>query len=326
VPNLTLHESDYKLEWMDEPWDDIARAGTWLLRLERDLRPDVVHLNQFAFGALPFRAPTLVVAHSCVCSWWRAVHGTSAPSKWDRYREAVAHGLLRASLVAAPTSAMLATLEENYGLARNGIVLPNGRSAGTHEPAGKRSVVLAAGRMWDAAKNMRALDAVAPYVPWAVQIAGARTHPSGGVYTAQHVTLLGELAPDVLARRLGRAAIYAHPARYEPFGLSVLEAALCGCALVLGDIPSLREVWGRSALYIPPDDHDALRDALLQLISNSPLRRRLSGYSRLRARHYSTQRMTDACLAAYARVLSGRRLQAAWERAPTLQENRACAS
>ncbi len=31
------------------------------------------------------------------------------------------------------------------------------------------------------------------------------------------------------------------PARYEPFGLSVLEAALSGCALVLGDIPSLRE-------------------------------------------------------------------------------------
>ena len=36
-----------------------------------------------------------------------------------------------------------------------------------------------------------------------------------------------------------RAGIYALPAVYEPFGLSVLEAALSGCALVLGDIPSL---------------------------------------------------------------------------------------
>src|SRR4051812_3870749 len=59
-PATTLHESNWKLEWMDEPWADVARAGEWLLDLERDLQPDVVHLNQFAFGALPFTAPTLV--------------------------------------------------------------------------------------------------------------------------------------------------------------------------------------------------------------------------------------------------------------------------
>jgi glycogen synthase len=326
VPNLTLHESDYKLEWMDEPWDDIARAGAWLLRLERELRPDVVHLNQFAFGALSFRAPTLIVAHSCVCSWWRAVHGICAPSSWDRYRAVVAQGLTRACLVAAPTHAMLATLRENYGFARAGMVLPNGRSSRTLKPARKKNVVLAAGRVWDAAKNMRALDAVAPHVPWSVQIAGASTHPGGEGYTAQHVTLLGELASDVLAQRLAHAAIYAHPARYEPFGLSVLEAALCGCALVLGDIPSLREVWGESALYVPPEDHKRLREALLALISNAALRRRLSSNARQRAMHYSTQRMADACLAAYKRVLSGRRLEAGWNRTATLQENRACAS
>ena len=38
------------------------------------------------------------------------------------------------------------------------------------------------------------------------------------------------------------------------FGFSVLEAALSGCALVLGDIPSLREIWGDAALFVPPDD------------------------------------------------------------------------
>src|SRR4051812_21591684 len=48
----TLHESGFRLEWMADPWHDVARAGTWLLRLERKLKPDVVHLNQFAFGSL----------------------------------------------------------------------------------------------------------------------------------------------------------------------------------------------------------------------------------------------------------------------------------
>ncbi|HLM75082.1 MAG TPA: glycosyltransferase family 4 protein, partial [Polyangiaceae bacterium] len=70
IPGLTLFESEFKLEWMDDPWGDVARAGAWLLDLERRLRPDVVHLNGYCHGALPFRAPVVVVGHSCVLSWW----------------------------------------------------------------------------------------------------------------------------------------------------------------------------------------------------------------------------------------------------------------
>src|SRR5581483_7208327 len=72
LPNVDLHESHFKLEWMDEPWDDVRRAGEWLLEIERQFQPDVVHLNQFAHGALRFSAPVLVVGHSCVLSWWQA--------------------------------------------------------------------------------------------------------------------------------------------------------------------------------------------------------------------------------------------------------------
>ena len=61
---------------------------------------------------------------------------------------------------------------------------------------------------------------------------------------------------------MARAAIYALPARYEPFGLTALEAGLSGCALVLGDIPSLREVWGETACFVPPDDRDAVIEVL----------------------------------------------------------------
>src|SRR3954468_19013092 len=73
LPNVTIHESEFKLEWMDDPWRDVAAAGKWLLVLEEQFRPDLIHLNGYAHGALPFAAPSVVVAHSCVCSWWRAV-------------------------------------------------------------------------------------------------------------------------------------------------------------------------------------------------------------------------------------------------------------
>ena len=297
---LTLHESSYKLEWMQRAWDDVGRAGHWLLGLEREYQPDLVHLNQFAFGALPFAAPTLVVAHSCVLSWWRAVHGEGAPAAWDPYRRMVERGLAGASLVAAPTRAMLETLVRNYGYAHAALVLGNGRSPALFKPAAKAACILAAGRLWDEGKNLAALQAVAPQLPWPVRLAGSTSHPDGGSVLPSWVYCLGELPVEELARHLSIASIYALPARYEPFGLSVLEAALCKCALVLGDIPSLREIWGPAALYVAPDDHAALQATLCRLIDDRAERLRLGAAARARALHFTPARMADAYLSAYA--------------------------
>jgi glycogen synthase len=130
LPRITVHASQWRLEWMEQSWEQVGKAGEWLLALERRWRPDLVHLNQFSFGALPFAAPTLLVAHSCVCSWWRAVHGEPAPPEWDVYRRHVQQGLARAGLVAAPTRAMLRSLVDDYGALPAGPVLPHSREDG----------------------------------------------------------------------------------------------------------------------------------------------------------------------------------------------------
>jgi glycogen(starch) synthase len=125
-------------------------------------------------------------------------------------------------------------------------------------------------------------------------------HPDGRVVLPRHARPLGELAQDDLATHLAAASIYALPALYEPFGLSVLEAGLSGCALVLGDIASLRETWGDAAVYVPPADAAALHATLLRLIDDPAERARLGLAARARALQFSADRMADACLAAYA--------------------------
>lgn len=299
VDGLALFSSDFRLEWMDDPWEDVARAGEWLLRLERSWDPDIVHLNGYAHGGLPFRAPTLVVGHSCVVSWWAAVHGEEAPGRYDRYRKAVGRGLAGADAVAAPTRAMLDALERHYGSFGSGRVIPNGRSAERFRPASKEPVVFGCGRLWDDGKNLRALERAAPALPWPVEVAGSLEHPEGGERRPEHVRCPGVLPPEQIARRMGRAAICAHPARYEPFGLVPLEAALSGTALVLGDLPSLREVWGEAALYVEPDDHAALRDTLLRVIGDEDLRHRLGRAARSRALDLTPARMADGYLELY---------------------------
>ena len=328
LPGVSLHESAFALEWMREPWDDVARAGDWLLMLEHARRPDVVHLNQFAFGALPFRAPRLVVAHSCVCTWWRAVLGERAPASWDRYRAVVRAGLRGASLVAAPTRAMLHALRAEHAFDGDAVVLPNGRDAARFAPGPKEPFVLSAGRLWDDAKNLAALDAAAPGLPWPVRVAGAAAHPEGGDQPTRHVELLGPLAPGAMATWMARASIFALPARYEPFGLSALEAGLAGCALVLGDVPSLHELWDGAATFVAPHDIGALREVLGALARDEERRAALAAAARRRALTYSTERMTDAYLDAYARLSRKARLdhQAGAVRPASAPEGLSCAS
>ena len=302
VANLALHSSAFQLEWMADPWDDVRRAGDWLLDLEARLQPDVIHLNGYVHGSLPWRAPVVTVGHSCVLSWWQAVKSEAAPAEWNRYREEVRRGLRAADLVLAPTQAMLDALQTHYGPLPPSRVVPNGRDPALFPSSQKEPFILTAGRLWDEAKNVGALAQVAASLEWPVTVAGEQRHPEGGDLCPPSVRALGCLSPGHLAGWLARASIYALPARYEPFGLSALEAGLAGCALVLGDIPSLREVWGEAALFVPPDDADALRRALQSLIDNPDRRSRMAERAQTRARQYTPGRMAAGYVAAYGQV------------------------
>jgi glycogen synthase len=316
LSNLELCEGGYRLEWMEHPWRDVQAAGEWLLRLEDRVRPDIVHLNGYAHAALPWSAPVVVVAHSCVYSWFSAVRHHAPSSHWRKYHDAVRAGLRAASVVTAPTKAMLDAAELHYGRFRRGPVIPNGRHPLPGSPTpGRRSLrsgehfVLSAGRVWDEAKNIGILEHVAPHVAWPICVAGDIRHPGGGCVRIQHVGVLGRLDSCELAQWMASASIFVLPALYEPFGLSLLEAALSGCALVAGDIPSLREVWGDAAIFVPPRDAAAIATAINGLVDDEAFRARMSEAAALRAREFYPERMAERYIALYSQLLRPRRRQ-----------------
>jgi glycosyltransferase involved in cell wall biosynthesis len=299
---LRVVHGDFRLEWMPEPWADVDRAGEWLLELERSIQPDLIHLNGYAHATLRWSHPVVVVAHSCVRSWWTAVRGEAAPASVHRYTGAVRAGLAAAHLVVAPTAAMLASLRVEYGAPSCGRVIPNGcRSAGAASTAAmrKQPLILAAGRAWDDAKNIGALCAIADRLPWPVYVAGDHRAPDGTECELPSVHHLGHLSEGDIERWYERASIYALPARYEPFGLSVLEAACAGCALVLGDIASLRENWDGAAIFVRPDDRDALAAAILQLIDRPAARAELGRAAQQRAAAFTMDRTAEGYTRAY---------------------------
>jgi glycosyltransferase involved in cell wall biosynthesis len=322
-----VRESDFRLEWMEDPWDDVAAAGQWLMALEEKERPDFVHLCSYAHGTVPFQAPTVLVAHSDVLSWWRAVHNTEAPASWDRYRDETSTGLEGADAIVAPTAAMLRELEQDHPLApERAQVIPNGsptpppsratsgelhqissllgrnsdavRDEGTVRKGGP--FVLGSGRFWDAAKNLAALDAAAAGLSWPVVVAGDLGEGSA----PQQARSVGALDRAALGALRRQAPIYAAPAVYEPFGLGILEAALDRCALVLGDIPSLRELWEDAAIFVDPRDPGALHKVLACLIEAPQLREDLAQRARERAAEYSIERSAASYRRLYQRLLT----------------------
>jgi glycosyltransferase involved in cell wall biosynthesis len=303
LKNVVLRESTFKLEWMHEPWQEVEEAGGWLLELEREFNPDIIHLNGYVHAAIPWSAPVIVVAHSCVHSWWRSVKGGPPPPDWDLYRERVKRGLSSADFVVAPSYWMLESLNTCYGSPGEAGVIWNGLEASAFQPVSKLPYIISAGRLWDEAKNVQALLRVAPRIDWPVLLAGEKTCPDGQTVQFENVTFLGKLTPARLRHRFAEASIFALPARYEPFGLTPLEAALSGCALVLGDIPSLREIWEDSALFVHPDDTEQLAGVLQHLISDHRLCNRFAERAHTRAKEFNADRMVRSYLSLYDGVI-----------------------
>ncbi|MDA9420771.1 glycosyltransferase family 4 protein [Bradyrhizobium genomosp. I (2014)] len=300
---VDLVETDLALEWQDPEGRDLPKARRALLGLEARFKPDIVHLNSFREATLPWRAPAMVVAHSCVNSWALACRDTSwlGEPRWVRYTERVAAALNGTQAWVCPSQSFHDDIVGIYHPRSPGAVIWNGMAAGT-PPGRKRELIFAAGRLWDRAKNIEVLSAAAPGLDWPVQIAGpANADASTGV------TWLGQLPHSALCGHLEHAAIFVSPALYEPFGLSVLEAAAAGCALVLSDIPTFRELWTGAALFFDPRDGQALHQTLAGLCADDSGRTRLQRAAYEHSLTYSLARATNAYLKLYEELLAPNR-------------------
>jgi glycosyltransferase involved in cell wall biosynthesis len=117
------------------------------------------------------------------------------------------------------------------------------------------------------------------------------------------VHLLGRV-PDVAAW-LRRADLLVHPARWEGFGLALLEAMLASKPVVATNVSSIPEIVvdGETGLLVPPDDAAALAAAVNRVLGD-PGSYGEQGRKRAQS-HFSVASMTDRTLALYETALRG---------------------
>ena len=294
LPNVALLQTRLPLDWLADSAADLAQASHALATIARQCSADSVQLHTPALAVANWPAQVVAVVHSCVATWWRALHGT-APLPADlAWRAAcVARGLDAADAVIAPSQAFAAALRESYGAARDIHAIPNGRRM-ARLPRAPHPQVLAAGRLWDEGKNIVALDMAAGGLDAPVRAAGPVRGPNGACISVHNLHLLGPLNDAALAQEYAHAAVFVSPARYEPFGLAVLEAAQTGVALVLSDIPTFRQLWDGAALFVHPEDPTALAQTLRHLLADPDRCAALGESARARTRLYTAERMVAA--------------------------------
>jgi glycosyltransferase involved in cell wall biosynthesis len=295
------------LDWTASHQGEVKEAGYAVARLATQIRPDLVHLNTPALASdARFDVPVVAACHSCVATWWHSVKNSPLPDDFAWRTNLVRQGYAAANRLLAPTLAFAQATVEAYGLAHPPTVVRNGRR-GVQEQAGSqgRAFVFTAGRLWDEGKNFAAIDRVAARLSIPVLAAGPLQGPNGVRIEAHHARPLGRLSDEEVARHLGEQPIFVSTALYEPFGLAVLEAAQAGCALVLSDIPTFRELWGGAALFVDPRDESEAAAAIERLVQDPDAQAVLGRAARKRAEAYSVEAMTEGVLRAYRSVLAG---------------------
>ncbi|MCK5943401.1 MAG: glycosyltransferase family 4 protein [Planctomycetes bacterium] len=95
-----------------------------------------------------------------------------------------------------------------------------------------------------------------------------------------------------------------HASRFEGFGLPALEALAHGAPLVCADLPPLREIAGDAAVYVDPDEPEAILDGLAAAHGDAALRARLVDAGPRRAALFRPERTAEHWLRVHREVIA----------------------
>ena len=304
----------------------LAWATGRLPTLERLSGPlDLLHITT-PVVPVPTRAPLVVTIHDLLPlhhpEWYLP------REKWLNGKT-FAQAAREAAAIITPSTVVAADVAETLHVDRSRItIIPEGvDQALLHEPSQEavaagcakygvqpRRFVLFVGAVGPRKNVGILLDALAALRPDLSDLRLLAIGPlsEASAPTREHARRLGfddtatfpGFVPDQDMRLLMAGSLaLVHPANYEGFGLTPLEAMAVGTPAISSNAGSLPEVVGDAGILLDPNDPTAWTQAIAQVASDDALRARLVAAGRARARTFTWARAAEQTAALYRRCL-----------------------
>ena len=116
------------------------------------------------------------------------------------------------------------------------------------------------------------------------------------------VIFLGRVSNCELLQLYNAASVLVHPALYEGFGLTPLEAMTCGTPVIVSNVSSLPEVVGDAGLLVAPEDVEHMAVSMWRVLKNPEKQQELREKGLQRAKNFSWARTAKQTLALYHRL------------------------
>jgi glycosyltransferase involved in cell wall biosynthesis len=156
---------------------------------------------------------------------------------------------------------------------------------------------------------IEALCSLVDTFPHYLLIAGKRGWYSNEILSSvvrcgleRRVRLMGYVPDEDLPALYAGADVFVFPSKYEGFGLPPLEAMACGAPVVASNASSLPEVIGDAGILTPPEDAEALAEAIRRVLESTELQEDLRQRGKLRAAQFSWDETARRTLKVYEQV------------------------
>ena len=283
----------------------VVRSLWTVLRFLMRLRPTTVHIHFVGAEALYFLSLRRVFGYRVVVT----AHGSDIRRHYNPVSRFFQPYILRkADAVTAVSESLAELVRERCGrdahVILNGVDLDFWRRPQRKEHASGTSTVVSVGRL----ERVKGTDVlVRAFGKVVQQLPGVRLEVIGEgslrpelerliqeLGLDRHVVLKGSMSPQSVRARLHQADVLAMPSRNEAFGLAALEGMAAGLPVVASETGGIPELVGEAGVLVPPNDPPALAKALVGILTDDALRRRMADAAVRRAELFSWERSAVA--------------------------------
>lgn len=113
---------------------------------------------------------------------------------------------------------------------------------------------------------------------------------------------LGFLPDDDLVAVMNAATVLLLPSFYEGFGLTILEAQICGTPAITSNMSSMPEVAGEGAVLIDPNSIEEITKAISEVLESDSKRAKLSELGMKNVLNFSWEKTAQETIQVYEKI------------------------